>query len=340
MLVVWQHSSEIFNHLPAVAANGTFLADVAWSLDFGRIGVVCFFLISGFVIPYSFSAGDGALKKFVIRRFFRLYPVYWISVILAATATYLFWGTVFEPGALLANFTMLQKFFDEPHIQGLYWTLQAEVIFYVICAGMFATGILHKKAFQIGACVLSLGLFLVISVLKSKTSLINDLDKELAYIPYVIAIMFSGTILRSWLFEEKSKLTDHFSLLAPLLVFGLPIGVLLLYFLGANVSEAPTRFFFGHVLGVALFFIGYYTFNVKSSALLWLGAVSYSVYLFHPIVMNFVYWSVLQEWASSFAALHMSVYIGVIAALTFLVSLMFYKLVEQPSISIGRRLSQ
>ncbi len=53
LLVVWQHSSESFVKLGSVAANGTLLADIAWNVDFGRIGVICFFLISGFVIPSS-----------------------------------------------------------------------------------------------------------------------------------------------------------------------------------------------------------------------------------------------------------------------------------------------
>lgn len=41
----------------------------------GRLGVVTFFCISGFVIPFSFS-GEKPLRTFALSRFFRLYPAY------------------------------------------------------------------------------------------------------------------------------------------------------------------------------------------------------------------------------------------------------------------------
>src|SRR5437868_2051289 len=55
---------------------------LAWSranLDPGRVGVVLFLLISGFIIPASLEKG-GNLGRFWLRRFFRLFPAYWVSV--------------------------------------------------------------------------------------------------------------------------------------------------------------------------------------------------------------------------------------------------------------------
>src|SRR4051794_26399249 len=46
----------------------------------GLLGVALFFLVSGFVIPFSLDRGS--LSRFVIRRIFRLYPVYWLSLAL------------------------------------------------------------------------------------------------------------------------------------------------------------------------------------------------------------------------------------------------------------------
>ena len=85
LLVIWLHASEVFVQLPK-APSGGWLFDLAWAVDTGRIGVVLFFAISGFVIPSSLAAKDGettthALKVFLIRRFFRLYPAYWVSVL-------------------------------------------------------------------------------------------------------------------------------------------------------------------------------------------------------------------------------------------------------------------
>ncbi|HGM7838215.1 TPA: acyltransferase family protein, partial [Serratia marcescens] len=49
-------------------------------LDIGKIGVVLFFIISGFIIPFSFRRENGGVKAFFISRFFRLYPGYWFSL--------------------------------------------------------------------------------------------------------------------------------------------------------------------------------------------------------------------------------------------------------------------
>ncbi|HEY2673131.1 MAG TPA: acyltransferase family protein, partial [Rugosimonospora sp.] len=47
-------------------------------VDLGRIGVVAFFLVSGYVIPLSLTGQT--LRTFATRRFFRLYPSYWVAL--------------------------------------------------------------------------------------------------------------------------------------------------------------------------------------------------------------------------------------------------------------------
>jgi len=68
LLVIWLHVSEVFVRIsPETAAQGTALYDVAWSVDVGKIGVVIFFSISGFVICRSLNGNiiEGS-KKFLI----------------------------------------------------------------------------------------------------------------------------------------------------------------------------------------------------------------------------------------------------------------------------------
>jgi peptidoglycan/LPS O-acetylase OafA/YrhL len=72
--------------------------------DWGRFGVVLFFLISGFVIPYSFS-GQAPLRKFVVSRLFRLYPAFWLSV-LGTVAVIYFSGGIINVRQVLANLSM------------------------------------------------------------------------------------------------------------------------------------------------------------------------------------------------------------------------------------------
>jgi len=103
LLVIWQHSSETFIRKIGVAQHGTFLADIAKDYDFGRIGIICFFLISGFVIPSSLKDKDGSgVEHFVIRRFFRLYPAYWASIVLVVLVA-LFFNTPLNNANIIAN---------------------------------------------------------------------------------------------------------------------------------------------------------------------------------------------------------------------------------------------
>ena len=76
-------SAVLVQHLVA----GEFPAYRDWTrhhLDLGRVGVVAFFLVSGYVIPLSLSGQT--LRTFAVRRFFRLYPVYWVALPLYALA--------------------------------------------------------------------------------------------------------------------------------------------------------------------------------------------------------------------------------------------------------------
>ena len=56
LLVVWIHASELF----APLAGGSVLHDIAARYDFGRIGVVAFFGVSGLLIPILAPTGPTA----------------------------------------------------------------------------------------------------------------------------------------------------------------------------------------------------------------------------------------------------------------------------------------
>ncbi|MEZ0450693.1 acyltransferase [Sphingobacterium thalpophilum] len=101
---------------------------------YGYLGVDLFFMISGFVI--AFSIKHLSLSKFCYSRFRRLYPIYWLCLLLTCGATY-FWGAPRYQvtfSQLLANLTMAQKLFGVGDIDGAYWSLYVELKFYLIIA--------------------------------------------------------------------------------------------------------------------------------------------------------------------------------------------------------------
>jgi peptidoglycan/LPS O-acetylase OafA/YrhL len=103
----------------------------SFELPWGHLGVNLFFLISGFVIFMTLERTSAPLG-FLVSRFSRLYPAYWV----AALGAYLIYRAVPElglpvsPGQALANGLMFHNLLGVPHVDGVFWTLEVELLFY------------------------------------------------------------------------------------------------------------------------------------------------------------------------------------------------------------------
>jgi len=101
----------------------------------GRVGVLLFFAISGFVIPSSLRGLPWkGFKVFVIRRFWRLYPPFWCAVLIAWLVD------PWEKTIKLIPWRM--SMLPVPHWSALaiaahFWTLQVELVFYIIVGLLF-----------------------------------------------------------------------------------------------------------------------------------------------------------------------------------------------------------
>jgi peptidoglycan/LPS O-acetylase OafA/YrhL len=101
---------------------------------YGSLGVQFFFVISGFVICMS-SWGRG-LADFFRSRISRLYPAYWVAIVMVTGAALLL-PVVVHPvrsDEFLVNLTMMQQPLGVPRVLGVCWTLWVELKFYVLFA--------------------------------------------------------------------------------------------------------------------------------------------------------------------------------------------------------------
>lgn len=116
---------ELFGHADSLPA----------ALPWGHYGVDLFFMLSGFVILMTLDR-TAATWKFIWGRFSRLYPAYWAAVFLTFAAVIWFGlpGQEVSLGEAILNTTMIQALLGARHVDGAYWSLQAELIFY---ANMF-----------------------------------------------------------------------------------------------------------------------------------------------------------------------------------------------------------
>ncbi|MFV2120285.1 acyltransferase family protein, partial [Streptomyces sp. Act-28] len=112
---------------------------------YGWLGVQLFFLISGFVI--CMSCWGRSLGDFFTSRVVRLYPAYWFCV-LATTAV-----LVLVPGGyvrlawvdVVTNLTMVQAFLGVKPVDPVYWTLFAELRFYLLFAIVAWGGLTYRR---------------------------------------------------------------------------------------------------------------------------------------------------------------------------------------------------
>jgi peptidoglycan/LPS O-acetylase OafA/YrhL len=100
--------------------------------SYGRVGVILFFAISGFVIALQRKKAVGV---FIVHRLLRIYPSYWIALLTAALAFYLVGRPVAGLGPapiLLFPTSTASDTFAIP-----YWTLVFEMVFYALAALAF-----------------------------------------------------------------------------------------------------------------------------------------------------------------------------------------------------------
>jgi peptidoglycan/LPS O-acetylase OafA/YrhL len=115
---------------------------------YGYLGVELFFIISGYVV--LLSAQGKTVSQFFVSRATRLYPAYWVACTLTfgvvrwlgPAMSAAGWSPLFDVSArtYLVNLTMLQSFLGYGNVDGVYWTLTIELLFYFWVAVAIAFG--------------------------------------------------------------------------------------------------------------------------------------------------------------------------------------------------------
>jgi peptidoglycan/LPS O-acetylase OafA/YrhL len=296
-------------------------------VNVGRFGVVAFFLVSGFIIPFSLERG-GSVRRFVMGRFFRLYPLYWLSLG-AILVIYHFRHDALTPDFrthlllhAVVNFTMIQELVGVPHAIGLYYTLTVELVFYALCALLFATGLLHRSVRNAWAV---LGASVVVGTI---VPFAIGHRAPMAGLFYVSS-MFIGTVVYRYS-TGHARLVDVKALVAAVALFGL-VGCFVNYVHYHDLNDSDPFTFWGATIAWSvayLFFFGAFAMRREQfpGPFLWLGRVSYSLYLMHPLVVVLV-----VHWT------HRPLAFLVVVVVSLLLADTTFRFVELPFQELGRR---
>lgn len=133
-VVLFHYTTQYQNLFPSAAQASV-------SAPWGYLGVNLFFIISGFVIFMTLDRTRRPMD-FVVSRFSRLFPSHWLAIALTFTVVSLFGlpGKDVTLPQALANTVMLHGFAHVPHVDGVYWTLEVELLFYIAMYMLYRFG--------------------------------------------------------------------------------------------------------------------------------------------------------------------------------------------------------
>jgi peptidoglycan/LPS O-acetylase OafA/YrhL len=158
--------------LPQAAARWT------WC---GWVGVQIFFVISGYVI--ALSAEGVSAGAFLRRRVLRLVPAAWICS--SITAAVLIAWSAYPPAVVLQRWGSAILFVpSRTPIDGSYWTLGLETVFYLLCALALHARAVSVERLGIGLGTLSVGFWALQSVLPMSEPMLNSIAIRHTLLPH------------------------------------------------------------------------------------------------------------------------------------------------------------
>lgn len=299
-------------------------------------GVDLFFLMSGFVFGYHVFNRTIDGYPFYIRRFFRIYPLYFLSLILYFLYTpkhseklvYLFKHLFF----LNTTTSMTETFFFNP----AYWSLPVEIEFYLFLPIL---GMIAGKRGRFWIFIASLVILkLLISIPPSNPvapSIWNILN---VHLPGILLEFAAGLLL-----YKASECGRNISTPFNILVFVLGMVMLSLLagsFIRMGEQGIQNSLFFraffpiGCTIGYGMVIFPFLQLKPGEKFLkicLLMGSISYGVYLFHNLIPKMLFhYNIQMTGISAFM---------VSAAATVLLSFLIYHMYENPMRNYGRKIS-
>jgi len=299
LLVFASHSSIAGRHLlPFFDAKAT-----------GKIGVFLFFLLSSFLLSLPFLAKGrdafraGAIRTYFIRRFLRIYPLYVVYLAAALVTTACLWKILGWPKPDGIPLTLdVGQFFEQLFLMrgdGLTWSIIVEFKFYFL---------LPCLAFLFGVALRArpmLSMFLLAMAIAGCTLVFNPAGMKLNDIRLVY---YLPVFLLGFLLAMVSEQYRAASQAAPKPWAGRGLDVLAvacaIAFLAINPPVSSRLFgwqlpdsFFHHqillqallctpVLFAAVHGSGWIRTVFEWRPLRYLGMVSFSMYLWHPVFIQ------------------------------------------------------
>lgn len=282
----------------------------------GAAGVVVFFLISGYIITSNLN--QKSCSHFLIKRFFRLYPLYWCAVFIQ-------WVLLFKQGnqpsatTLLKQLSLLGDFWGAPYsLSGVEWTLRTEILFYLLMAALKTCGLTLQQ--------LPIALFIALLSSQLASPFPTHTIFSFSYCTTFGPFLFLGAmfILVEMKIASRRLLCFYSSLIFALYFYNM--SKYQLYWL-----QNPAA-----LLGFLIFLVSWILRSKFKSGytVIFLSELTYAIYLFHNWLFDYFY-----QFLGKFGVYFIQQKLGSLLLLLifcFLAS----KIVEKPGVLLGKSLTK
>jgi len=300
----------------------------------GQVAIFLFFLVSGFVIPFSLERRT--VQGFLVRRFFRVYPTLWVGMaftlgVLALQAYLLDAAFPFGKKSIASSAALVSVYVGQPWVDSIYWTLAVEELFYGLAVLAAWRRALHNRgALVLGAVGMAvICLAMVPSDAPAAPSVLwwfrLGLSRNIGFaVLTLVGVVFHNHYVRRWDTRSCVLLTAA--------VFGAWFAAVM----GGPFPGNQAFIYFNSSVGATLVFWAFYVLRDRvpySRAIDALGNISYPLYLLH-IVTGFIVMHSLYERIHSFY-----VVVPLTIAVVLALAAILHKLVETPAMELGRRVS-
>ncbi|MFS8081855.1 MAG: acyltransferase family protein [Ginsengibacter sp.] len=273
----------------------------------GNNAVTFFFVLSGFLITYlllkeNYKKGTISVKNFYLKRILRIWPLYFLLVIIGTLILPEFFKIVNIPYEMPYSFSQvwpyftfflpgLVTFFFGHHLLEPLWSIGVEEIFYLVWAPLFKI-FKNRNILLILTSIISLKIILMISTYFVKNELFDYIVNTFSF-----EAMAIGGLGAYFIFNRKKLLSNS-------LLYKKPLQVLIYIFLAIylifdeNINNTAWNLIFKSpvvskllidclflylIIGVSL--VEGSIIKLRSKLFSYLGEISYGIYMYHMLII-------------------------------------------------------
>ena len=340
------------------AAAGVLYGHFGYAYNTAGLGVSFFFMLSGFILTHSYynkfqSFDIKNIKSLWVSRAARIYPLHLATLLMAIPLVVKEGGNISIP-SLMENASLLHSWYPNKvqafSYNSVSWTLSNELFFYLLLP--FVLIALAKLKMQSKAITSILLILACIVLTAALMYLFKPIPHSEPYSwrwwlilvsPYINFFTFLSGMFLSFFHQRIANSEYNLSRAKFTVIELLVIALFALYFLCTfrNLMFSSIFFMYGLPIGIVITVFslqkGLVSKVLSSKPLVYLGEISFSIYMVHQIVIR-----VIEDYVGNVVGpvndMHGALNQLGVGILVVLVSSILYHAIEKPARSAIKRL--